>query len=555
MPRVTPPTSPSPPSSFNPLMLALFAALWIAALANWPLWQALARLPEMASMRGALFIGGFALGVGALTFAVLALFAWRWTIKPVIALFVVVAAVVAHFTGSYGVVIDPTMMVNVLQTDAKETLDLLSWRLFASLAVLAALPLWWLWRTPLAALPAWRQVLRNGLALVGALIVVVAIVMALFADMSATMRNHKSLRYLINPLNAFFSLGAVATHAGAKPAGPPLPIGHDAVVLPRPDGAKPPLLLLIVGETARADHFSLNGYTRPTNAELARLPVLSFRNVSACGTSTAASLPCMFSHLGRKGFESRDHDHENLLDLLQRAGLAVLWLDNQAGCKGLCDRVPSAMAHDAAGGDRALLAGVCDAQECLDEALLRGLERRLAALAPERRAKGVVLVLHQMGSHGPAYHKRSPPDRKPFQPECTTNALQQCDPAGLVNAYDNSIAYTDHVLAQSIAWLQGQSDGYEPSLLYVSDHGESLGENNLYLHGLPYAVAPREQTHVPMLMWLGAVDGWRGACLQDLLDAPLSHDHLFHTVLGMAGVMASEYKPALDALATCRVVH
>ncbi|HEV7915047.1 MAG TPA: sulfatase-like hydrolase/transferase, partial [Albitalea sp.] len=299
-------------------------------------------------------------------------------------------------------------------------------------------------------------------------------------------------------------------------------------------------------------HFSLNGYGRPTNAELARLPVLSFRDVTSCGTSTAASLPCMFSHLGRKGFEARRQDHENLLDLLQRAGLAVLWLDNQAGCKGLCERVPNAMAYEPAGGDRQLLAGLCEGPECLDEALLRGLERRVAALAPERRAKGVVLVLHQMGSHGPAYHRRSPPDRKPFQPECTTNVLQQCERAALVNAYDNSIAYTDHVLAETIGWLQGQAASYEPSLLYVSDHGESLGESNLYLHGLPYAVAPREQVHVPMLMWLGSPARWRDACLQDQLDTPLSHDHLFHTVLGLVDVSATEYKPSLDALATCR---
>jgi lipid A ethanolaminephosphotransferase len=555
MPRVPPSPPPSRSSSINPLTLALLAALWIAAFANWPLWRALVRLPEMVSGRGALFIAGFALAVGALTFALLALFAWRWTIKPMASLFLLAAAFVAHFMGAYGVVIDPTMMVNVLQTDAKETRDLLSWRLFASVALLAGVPLWWLWRAQLKRLPAWRQAVRNGLAVVGSLLVVAAVVMALFADLSATMRNHKSLRYMINPLNAFFSLGVVATHAGVKPAGPPLAIGNDATVLPRPPGAKPPLLLFVVGETARADHFSLNGYTRATNPELSHLDVLSFRDVSSCGTSTAASLPCMFSHLGRKGFEARDRDHENLLDLLQRAGLAVLWLDNQAGCKGLCERVPNAMAHDPVGGDARQLAGLCDADECLDEALLRGLEQRLADLPAERRAKGVVIVLHQMGSHGPAYHKRSPADRKPFLPECTTNVLQQCEQQALINAYDNSIAYTDHVLAQTIAWLQARAADHDPALLYVSDHGESLGENNLYLHGLPYAVAPREQTHVPMLMWLGSRERWHSACLQDQLDAALSHDHLFHTVLGLVGVTASEYKPASDALAACRAGH
>jgi lipid A ethanolaminephosphotransferase len=542
-------------AAFNPLTLAGITALWIALFANWPLWRALAALPEMAAWRGAVFIAGFALAIAALTLAPLTLFAWRWTVKPMAGFFLVSAALGAHFMGAYGVVLDPTMMDNVVQTDVREVRDLLSLRLLLTVLLLAGLPLVWLVRAPLDRLPVPRQALRNVLALIGSILLVAAIIVALFADLSATMRNHKSVRYLINPLNAYFSLGVVAARAGGQPAGPRVAIGLDATVQPRAPGTKPPLLLLVVGETARADHFSLNGYARPTNPELARLPVLSFRDVSSCGTNTAASLPCMFSHLGRKGYDAGGRAHENLLDLLQRAGLAVLWLDNQSGCKGLCDRVPNAMASQPVGGDAALLAGLCDGEECFDEALLRGLDRRLAALPAERRARGVVLVLHQMGSHGPAYAKRSPPDRKPFMPECTTNVLQQCERDALVNAYDNSIAYTDHVLAQAIGWLQQRADQHAPALLYVSDHGESLGENNLFLHGLPYAIAPREQTHVPMVLWLGTREGWQADCLQRQGDAALSHDHLFHTVLGLVGVRAAEYSPALDALAPCRAPH
>ena len=536
------------PSTWNPLTLALLAALWMAAFANWPLWRAIAALPEMASLRGAVFIAGFAAAVGALTFAVLALFAWRWTATAIIAPFLVAAAFGAHFIGNYGIVIDPTMMVNVLQTDVRETRDLLSWRLLASVLLLAGVPLWWLARQRVRQLPFWRQLGRNTLALLAATALVAALVLALFADLSATMRNHKSLRYMINPLTSFFSLGAVVADVGVKPAGPPRPIGQDATVLARPAGTRPPLLLFVVGETARADHFSLNGYARPTNAELATRGVVSFGNVSSCGTSTASSLPCMFSHLGKRGFESRGGDHENLLDLLQRAGLAVLWLDNQAGCKGLCDRIPHAMASGPA--------PLCEAGECLDDALLLGLDSRLAALPAERRARGVVLVLHQMGSHGPAYFKRSPANRKPFQPECTTNVLQQCAHEALINAYDNSIAYTDHVLAQSIDWLAQRRGDYDGALLYVSDHGESLGENNLYLHGLPYALAPREQTHVPMVMWLSPqAGGLSRDCVQAQRDRALSHDNLFHTVLGFVGVASSEYQPGLDLLAACRGKH
>ena len=546
----------APASGRNPLTLAALAGLWIATLANWPLWRSLRALPEMDSTRGMVFMLGFGLMVATLTMLLLVFAAWRHTIKPAIVLFVVSAALGAHFMGSYGVVIDPTMMTNVLQTNPRETLDLMSPRLLLSVLVLAGLPVLWLWRVPVQGIGVFAQLGRNVLALVVTVLVFVALVLALFADLSATMRNHKSLRYLINPVNSFYALGVLGFQAKARPGGPPQAIGSDVHVLARAAGAKPPLLVLVVGETARADHFSLNGYAVATNPELARLDVVSFRDVTSCGTNTAASLPCMFSHLGRVGYDARERDHENLLDLVQRAGMAVLWLDNQAGCKGLCERVPNAFAHDAVPGAPPLPTALCSDGDCLDEALLHGLDQRLAALPADQRARGVLLVLHQMGSHGPAYFKRSPPERKPFAPECNTNVLQQCDRQSLVNAYDNSIAYTDHVLALSVAWAQRQGATHDPALLYVSDHGESLGENNLYLHGLPYAVAPREQTHVPMVVWFAPQTVANATldvgCVQRGRDAALSHDHLFHSVLGLLGLRASEYRADLDAFAACR---
>ena len=546
--RTIPADFAASPIGWNPLTLALAGGVWVAALPNWPLWRALLALPETASARGGVFMLGFGVMIAALTTALLALFAWKTTIKPAVAFLLIAAALGAHFMGSYGVVIDTTMMINVVQTDPREVRDLLNLRLLGSLIVLAGLPLLALWYVPLRRTRFGTQALRNLLAAVAALLVLAALVFALFADLSATMRNHRSMRYLINPANSLYALADLALQAKAQPGGPPLAIGADARVLPRAPGAKPVLLALVIGETARADHFSLNGYARATNQELATQGVLSFRNVTSCGTNTATSLPCMFSHLGRSGYESREREHENLLDLVQRAGMAVLWLDNQAGCKGLCERVPNAYARDAVAGAPAVPAPLCDGDECLDEALLHNLDARLAALPAAARERGVLLVLHQIGSHGPAYFKRSPPDRKPFTPECTTNVLQSCEHSALINAYDNSIAYTDHVLAQTVRWLRQRSARYEPTLLYVSDHGESLGENNLYLHGLPYAVAPAEQKHVPMLLWAPQPS----SCLRARLDAPLTHDHLFHSVLGLLGVRASEYKSDLDAFAACR---
>ena len=524
------------PTGWNPLTLAVLASVWIAALPNWPLWRALLALPETASLRGTLFVVGFGVMIAALLSALLALFAWRVAIKPAIAVLLLAAAFGAHFMGSYGVVIDTTMMINVLQTDTREVRDLLSWRMLASVALLAGVPLLLLWRAPVARVRWWPQAGRNLVALIAALLLLAALVFALFADLSATMRNHRSMRYLINPVNSLYALVDLAAQSNAKPAGPPLPIGQDARIVPRAAGALPPLLMLVIGETARADHFALNGYARPTNPELSALDVLSFRDVMSCGTNTAASLPCMFSHLGKAGYESRERDHENLLDLVQHAGMAVLWVDNQAGCKGLCERVPHV--------------DICAGDDCMDDSLLQGLDARIDALPAAARTRGVLLVLHQMGSHGPAYFKRSPPDRKPFVPECTTNVLQQCEHGALINGYDNSIVTTDHVLAQAIAWLKRNQAHYDTTLLYVSDHGESLGENNLYLHGLPYAVAPVEQKHVPMLLW--PVAGQSAGCLRAQQKVALTHDNLFHSALGVLGIAAREYQPRLDALAPCR---
>jgi len=544
----------APVKHWSALTLSWLAALWMGLLANWPLWQRMLTLPELAGAKGWGFIALFAGMVIALHGALLSLLAWPRLFKPVLLLCLLSAAAAAHFMGAYGTVMDPTMMVNVLQTDAKETRDLLSLRLLASLLLLGLLPALWLWRRPVAPQSWARRLGLNLAGFVGGLTLMVGLAMSSYADLASTMRNYPALRYMINPLASFWSLGVVAVESHKAPAGPPAVVAADAHWQPADPKARPRLLVLMVGETARAANFSLNGYARPTNPRLAGLDVLSFRQVSACGTSTAASLPCMFSHLGRSAYLDRGADQENLLDALQRAGLAVLWLDNQSGCKGLCDRVPHAHATQAAGATP-LPSGLCEGGECLDMALLHDLDTRLQSLDAQRRQRGVVLVMHPMGSHGPAYFKRSPEGQKPFQPECRSNALQQCPREQVVNAYDNSIVYADRVLAETIGWLERQK-GFDVSLLYVSDHGESLGENNLYLHGVPYAVAPKEQTQVPWIVWLPETSAQRfgvdSACLRGQLDRPISHDWLSHTVLGLTEVRSAIYRPEWDLMRSCR---
>lgn len=545
------------PDSSRPLTQAWLAALWMGLLANWPLWKQLQALPGI----GLGFMLAFAGMVTAATGAILSLLAWPRLGKIVLVVLLLASGALAYFIGSYGIVFDPTMVVNMVQTDARETRDLLSWRLLMSLLLLGALPVGWLLRRPAPPAQAFPRRLGSNLASFGlAIVAMVLLALSVFATLSSTMRNYKTLRYMVTPLNAVYSVSAVAARSLSGPKGPPVVIGADAHLLPRSEGAKPPLLLFVVGETARAMNFSLNGYERPTNPELSKLPVVSLRQVSSCGTATAASLPCMFAPQGRAGFDA-DKPQENLLDVLQRAGLAVLWLDNQSGCKGLCDRVPNSPTSRLPQGAAALPASLCHKdevgeEECFDEALLHELDKRIAALDPERLKRGLVLVMHQMGSHGPAYFKRSPDELKPFQPECKRNLLQECERQEVINGYDNTLVTTDRLLARSIAWLQTQGERFDTGLLYVSDHGESLGENGLYLHGMPYAMAPKEQTQVPMVLWVSEAGGLarslKPGCLQGLRDKPASHDNLFHTVMGWVGARADVYKPEWDLLAGCR---
>lgn len=547
------------PDTSRPLTQAWLAALWMGLLANWPLWKQLQTLPGV----GIAFTVAFAGMVTAATGAVLSLLAWPRLIKGVVVVLLLASGALAYFIGSYGIVFDPTMVVNMVQTDARETRDLLSWKLLASLLLLGALPAWWLLRRPQAPRQAFAKRLGGNLASLGlGVVLMVLLALSVFATLSSTMRTYKTIRYMVTPLNAVYSVSAVGVRSLSGPKGPPVVIGADARLLPRAEGAKPPLLLFVVGETARAMNFSLNGYSKPTNPELSKLQgasLVSLRQVSSCGTATAASLPCMFAPQGRADFDA-GKPQQNLLDVLERAGLAVLWLDNQSGCKGLCDRVPNSPTSRLPQGAAALPAGLCHKdemgeEECFDEALLHELDKRIAALDPERLQRGLVLVMHQMGSHGPAYFKRSPADLKPFQPECQRNQLQECERQQVVNAYDNTLVTTDRLLARSIAWLQTQQ-AFDVGMLYVSDHGESLGENGLYLHGMPYAMAPIEQTHVPMVLWApeggGMAKSLKPGCLQSLRDKPASHDNLFHTVMGWVGARADVYKPEWDLLAGCR---
>jgi lipid A ethanolaminephosphotransferase len=544
--------SPFKNQPWHPTTLLLVLALWLTTAGNLPMWLTVWQLPETQGFKALTTLGSLILILLSMVTWLLLMVVWPKWLKPAGLVFMAVVTSSSYFMLTYRVVIDPSMIANVVHTDAREVRDLLSWSMLGALFLGVVLPGMWWWRQPVKRVPVKALLVRQLGLFVLAWALMFVFVWASFQDLASLMRNHTQLRYMANPFNSVYAVTRLFVGHASKVAKPLLPIGEDAKLLAIPASeTQAPLIVLVVGETARAANFGLSGYARQTTPELHKLKaqgdLVYFSNVSSCGTSTQTSLPCMFSHLGKTEFENTDQPYEGLLDVLQRAGLAVLWIDNQSGCKGTCNRV-------AQWETQALkVPELCQDGECFDEIMLQELPKRLALLDPIKRAKGTVVVMHQMGSHGPAYYKRSPQAIKQFTPECKSSALQNCPVEQIVNAYDNSVLYADHFVAQTVKWLEAQSR--PTALMYLSDHGESLGEKGLYLHGMPYRMAPREQTHVPMLAWLSKPmqqqRGWRMACLQDQADKPWSHDNLFHSMLDLSQVSTGLAKPELNIFAAC----
>lgn len=469
---------------------------------------------------------------------------WRAT-KPLLVLLLFIASLTAYFSDNYGVIIDSDMLRNVSQTNFAEARDLFNVKLLAYLLVIGILPSWWISRVNLS----WRGFRIESIARAKFLLLTLLILSGMLYSFSGFYisfgREHnKTILAYANPIRPVYSTVKYArTRWREKSEAEALiTTGKDAHI-PAHDIHRE-LIILVVGETARADHFSLNGYTRDTNPKLRKETLISFSQFESCGTATVTSVPCMFSVGGQAEFVSMEKSasRENLLDVLQHAGVNVLWLDNNSDSKGVASKVPYQSYRTAD------VNTLCDS-ECRDEGMLVPLQHYIDT----HPTGDIVIVLHQMGNHGPAYFKRYPSAFEKFKPTCQSSNLGQCTQEEIHNAYDNALLYTDHFLASTIALLKKNDHQFETALFYVSDHGESLGEHGLYLHGMPRAVAPKEQSHVPAIMWFG-----RGFVELDFpalikkRDMAFTHDNFFHTVLGFLEIKTSVYRPEKDILNGCR---
>ncbi|WP_151776445.1 phosphoethanolamine transferase [Acinetobacter nosocomialis] len=533
-------------------MFNFIIAIWLGAILNFGFYKKVHLLTPYLGIKATFFLAATVVIVVATYYAALQILNWKWTAKIFAILLVFIGGFSSYFVNTLGVIISPDQIQNIAQTDVAEATDLLSLRFGLWTIFFVILPIFLITQVKLKSEKILPLLLKTVLSIALAFAVVGGLLFAYYVDFAAIFREHRDLKGMISPQNTISSVMSYYRKKAPKKNLPLVKYGEDAHQIQQTQKDLPKLMVLVVGETARAESFSLNGYAKNTNPELSKQDILNFSQVSSCGTATAVSVPCMFSGMPRADYDEQLASHrEGLLDIAKRAGYQVTWIDNNSGCKGACDRVEQYQIPED------LKQKWCKDGECLDGILIDSLKQYLSSI-PKDDKRPRLVVLHQMGSHGPAYYKRAPEGYQPFKPTCDTNAIQGCSPAELLNSYDNTIVYTDHVLSQMINTLKEVSN-YQTGLWYLSDHGESTGEHGMYLHGSPYSIAPSQQTHIPMIMWFS--DGWKQHnlaqvnCLNQQTKQKLSQDNLFPSLLSLLDVQTQVINPQLDMLHSCAHVN
>ena len=483
-----------------------------------------------------LFLCSLSLMLVCFTALMLMVVSSKYTLKPVLMMVLVVSSLASYFMNTFNIVIDSGMIRNTVQTNTAESMDLLNFKLLFHFVLLGVLPSVLIYKAKIH----YGSLKTELLSKLKWTTVLLAIVLAAGFSFSkyyfSFFREHKNLRYYANPIAWVASTAVFVDHSWKTGKATVRPIGTDAAIPPSDTDRE--LTTLVGDETVRADRFSLNGYVKETNPLLAKEDVINFPRFYSSGTSTAVSVPSMFSVFGRNGYsDKKARETENLLDVLNHAGVHVLWRDNNSSSKGVADRVPYEDFQSPKTNP------LCDV-ECRDEGMLSGLQDYI-----DRTDRGdILIVLHQMGNHGPAYYKRYPKEFEKFTPVCKSNQLEECTTEQIENAYANAVLYTDYFLSRVIDLLKRNSNAFETAMVYMSDHGESLGENGLYLHGFPYFMAPDSQKHVPAVMWFGNTFKIDRESLRAKSQGSFSHDNLFHTMLGLMEVQTSVYNKRLDIL-------
>lgn len=522
-------------------------ALYFAVILNFPVNY---RVYELAGAGNLAFGLSSSLALFACFLIIFSFFALPYLLKPAMALMLVSSAGATYAIWQYNILFSYAMVENILATNSGEALSYFNGYSIGSVILLGGLPAAALFRVQVLLPTSWARLLLARIALILVAALILAIVAMLFyKDYASVGRNNRYLTKMIVPAHIYYGAEYINRNFFTKPLAYKT-LGEDAQLPVQKSGTdqKPTLVVLAVGETARATNMQYNGYSRNTNPYTQGDDLIALQQVSSCGTATAHSLPCMMSYLTHDNFERKRADaQDNVLDILSRAGVEVIWLENDGGDKHVAKGVTSfGFSYQQGWSD-------CHRLNCFDEVFIAKLEQLLANSQPTNK----LFALHLIGSHGPTYYQRYPAEHALFQPACERSDIENCTDEEIVNVYDNTLAYTDYVLAQVIDLLERYGDSYNVALMYLSDHGESLGENGLYLHGTPYAIAPEEQTQVPWLIWLpqqyAQAKGINRDCLvQQAQSGDFSHDNLFHSLLGFYGVETQIRQDELDFTAPCR---
>ena len=528
--------------------LLFFTCCYIALVLNLPFLTKATEAITALDNYNVIFLMSLPIFILSLTMLIQGLFAFRWLTKPLLIITVIISSLIFYGTITYGIVFDYGMVQNTIETDSAEALSYVNLQAILFFLFFGILPAFLIYKVKLTYKPFFRELLSRLKVISFSLGVALLIASIFYSNYASVGRNNKDLLGYITPYKMVdASYKFIRNHYFYPPL--KFQVLDTAPSIVR-DNSRKHVTVMVLGETARSQSFSLNGYVKPTNAYTEKQGVISFSNVSSCGTATAVSVPCMFSRLDKNHYSKRTATaQQNAIDLINLAGADVLWISNNNGsCKGVCTRVKTIQV------DTDKSNPLCDGEYCFDEALLAPLKQKLNSLTNDN----TLIVLHMIGSHGPTYFKRYPSEKSVFTPDCQRSDIQNCSPEQLLNTYDNTIAYTDFVISKVINELSvlDKKNNIESSLLYISDHGESLGESGVYLHGLPYAFAPEEQTHVPMIFWADTMQAdFNTACLRDLSKSRISHDNVFDTLLSIMSVKSKAYNIENDPFIDCKSEH
>ena len=475
------------------------------------------------------------------------LLCWPYLFKPVMIFLTITSSMALYAEVNYHTLFNNAVIESTFETNSDEAFSYLNTTSIMYVIFFGIVPSIWIAMVKITKRESFIKAIVARIALLGIACTAILLVgLTTFKTYAAVGRNNHFLNRMIIPGHVY----AGGKYLYKKFIYKPLPFkqqGLDAKLKPT-DNHKPTLFVMLLGETARTYDYAYNGYDRDTNPYTKNEGIISFKNVESCGTYTALSVPCMFSNLTRAHYnQDRAYSQDNAVDIIHRAGAEVLWLDNDGGSKGVADRV-NYEATDPSQHNK-----FCNGTSCYDGVML---DKAQAFINKDDKNK--LLVLHLIGSHGPTYFKRYPAAFDKFKPSCNRSDIENCSDKEIKNVYDNTILYTDYVTEQMIKMLKAKEDKYNVALLYMSDHGESLGENGFYLHGAPFSIAPKEQKHVPWLLWLpnqyAQAKGINKACLEKKENqAGLSQDNLFPSLLSLYGVKSKVINPKLDITASCQV--